>query len=432
MSSDLAIRLRQVSKSYPLYDRPSQKLAELLTLRRRRFHREFWALRNIDLEVPSQTTLGIVGPNGSGKSTLLQIVAGILQQSEGDCVVEGNVAALLELGAGFNPEFTGRENVFMNGAINGIRKQEMEERFDDIVDFAEIGPFIDRPVKTYSSGMFVRLAFAVAIHVDPDILLVDEALSVGDLIFQHRCINRIRQMKRDGKTILFVTHDLQALAQFCDRAILLDEGELKQDGTPEKVIHAYHALIFDRERKRAGQGEDRISLDEDQALPIIRTVPYVHNRFGEGNAEIIGVILHTPDGRVVSDVRSGEQLNLLVTVRFRTGTNNPIIGVTFRDRMGMEVCATNTSYEGISLPSVAPGEIVTVGFDWTVPNLRPGSYSISPGAARGNIWEHTVEDWIDNAYIFNVVDTGLVYGLMRVHFDVRYRRFLAEVGEPDR
>lgn len=432
MSSNPAIRLRQVSKSYPLYDRPSQKLAELLTLRRRRFHREFWALRNIDLEVPTRTTLGIVGPNGSGKSTLLQIVAGILRQSQGDCVVEGNVAALLELGAGFNPEFTGRENVFMTGAISGIRKREMEERFDDIVDFAEIGEFIDRPVKTYSSGMFVRLAFAVAIHVDPDILLVDEALAVGDLIFQHRCINRIRQMKRDGKTILFVTHDLQALAQFCDRAVLLDEGELKLDGTPEEVIHAYHALIFDRERKRAGQGEDWISLDEDQALPIIRTVPYVHNRFGEGNAEIIGVILHTPDGRVVSEVRSGEQLNLLVTVRFRTETSNPIIGITVRDRMGMEVCASNTSYEGISLPSVGSGEIVTVGFDWTVPNLRPGSYSISPAAARGNIWEHTVEDWIDNAYIFNIVDTGLVYGLMRVHFDVRYRRFAAGEGAPGR
>ncbi|MEJ2146223.1 MAG: ABC transporter ATP-binding protein [Acidobacteriota bacterium] len=243
MSSSPAIRLWKVSKKYPIYDTPSQKLAEMLTLRRRSFHREFWALEEIDLEVEKGTTLGIIGQNGSGKSTLLQIIAGILRQSRGECVVDGSVAALLELGAGFNPEFSGRENVFMNGAINGIPQEVMRERFDDILAFAEIGEFIDQPVKTYSSGMFVRLAFAVAIHVDPDILLVDEALAVGDMIFQHRCINRIRRLKREGKTILFVTHDLQAVSQFCDRAILLDQGKKRVDSSPEEVVHAYHALV---------------------------------------------------------------------------------------------------------------------------------------------------------------------------------------------
>jgi lipopolysaccharide transport system ATP-binding protein len=423
MSSSPAIRLWKVSKKYPIYDTPSQKLAEMLTLRRRSFHREFWALEEIDLEVEKGTTLGIIGQNGSGKSTLLQIIAGILRQSRGECVVDGSVAALLELGAGFNPEFSGRENVFMNGAINGIPQEVMRERFDDILAFAEIGEFIDQPVKTYSSGMFVRLAFAVAIHVDPDILLVDEALAVGDMIFQHRCINRIRRLKREGKTILFVTHDLQAVSQFCDRAILLDQGKKRVDSSPEEVVHAYHALVFEREQRQEGSSDAWIAVQEDGALPIVRSIPYVHDRYGEGGAEIIGIIINSPEGRVATDLRAGEQLQVLVSVQFKKPTEHPIVGITIRDRMGQEICATNSAFEGLNLPAAGAGEIMTVGFSWTVPPLRPGSYSISPAVARGNIWEHQIEDWIDNAYIVNIVETGLVYGLMKVPFGVSFRRF---------
>jgi lipopolysaccharide transport system ATP-binding protein len=423
MSSSPAIRLWKVSKKYPIYDTPSQKLAEMLTLRRRSFHREFWALEEIDLEVEKGTTLGIIGQNGSGKSTLLQIIAGILRQSRGECVVDGSVAALLELGAGFNPEFSGRENVFMNGAINGIPQEVMRERFDDILAFAEIGEFIDQPVKTYSSGMFVRLAFAVAIHVDPDILLVDEALAVGDMIFQHRCINRIRRLKREGKTILFVTHDLQAVSQFCDRAILLDQGKKRVDSSPEEVVHAYHALVFEREQRQEGSSDAWIAVQEDGALPIVRSIPYVHDRYGEGGAEIIGIIINSPEGRVATDLRAGEQLQVLVSVQFKKPTEHPIVGITIRDRMGQEICATNSAFEGLNLPAAEAGEIMTVGFSWTVPPLRPGSYSISPAVARGNIWEHQIEDWIDNAYIVNIVETGLVYGLMKVPFGVSFRRF---------
>ncbi|UCF35985.1 MAG: ABC transporter ATP-binding protein, partial [Acidobacteriota bacterium] len=388
MSSDWrrgeeVIHLEHLSKKYPIYDKPSSKLWEMLTLRKKRFHREFWALRDIDLNVERGTTLGIVGPNGSGKSTLLQIVAGIMTQTRGDCFVEGKVAALLELGAGFNPEFTGRENVFMSGAIGGLTQREVEERFDEILEFAEIGEFIDQPVKTYSSGMFVRLAFAVAIHVEPDILLVDEALAVGDLIFQHRCINRIRRLKKEGKTILFVTHDLQALAQFCDRAILLDQGRKLADGIPDEVIHRYQSLIFERERKASGEGEGWVAVEEDHSLPRVRTIPYVHNRFGDGGAEILGIIVYRGDGQVVNEVAAGEELQLLVCTRFNRPIESPIIGVTIRDRMGMEVTATNTSYEGKTLPAVEKGELVTVRFSWSVPQLRSGSYSISPAVASG-------------------------------------------------
>jgi ABC-type polysaccharide/polyol phosphate transport system ATPase subunit len=417
------ISLKNVSKKYPIYDRPSQKFWELLSFKHLQLHREFWALREIDLEVERGSTLGIIGPNGSGKSTLLQIVARILRQTRGECQVKGNVAALLELGTGFNPEFTGRQNVFLSGAINGLSKSEIAERFEDIVEFAEIGEFIEQPVKSYSSGMFVRLAFAVAIHVDPDILLVDEALAVGDLIFQHRCINRIRRMRREGKTILFVTHDLQALTQFCDRAILLDQGRKLEDSTPEIVIQKYQALIFERERRRSGAGDDWIELAEDDSLSLVETIPYIHNRYGEGGAEILGIILLTQNGRVVNEVKAGENLKLLVSVHFKADIDYPIVGVTIRDRMGQEITATNTSYEGLNLPPAKAGDRLTAGFSLSIPELRPGSYSISPAVASGNIWEHQVEDWIDNAYIFNLADCGLVYGLMKWSFEAAYRRF---------
>ncbi len=411
--SELALHLDGLSKKYPIYARPGLKLWELISLGRKRFHREFWALKDICLQVDSGSTVAIIGQNGSGKSTLLQIVAGILRPTAGQCRVQGRVSALLELGAGFNPEFTGRENVFMNGAILGLSRHEITHRLPSILEFAEIGEFIDRPVKTYSSGMFMRLAFAVAIHVEPDILLVDEALSVGDLIFQHRCINRIRRLSQLGKTVLFVTHDLQAVTQFCDRAILLDEGRKLEDGEPEKVVRRYRALIFERERKTIGVGKDRVELEQDGSLPVVDAIPYIHHRYGEGGAEIMGILLHSMDGLVLNEVEAGQEVRLLISARFHRSMEHPIIGFTVRDRLGVEVTSSNTSYEGLDLPPVRAGNVISAGFRIRIPALRPGSYSISPAIAQGNIWEHTIEDWIDNAYIINILDRGLVYGLMR-------------------
>ncbi len=412
-TAELAIYLKHISKKYPIYDRPSQKLFELLTLRRKQFHHEFWALRDVDLEVSKGITLGIVGQNGSGKSTLLQIVAGILRQTKGECLVSGNVSALLELGSGFNPEFTGRENVFMNGAILGLTHRQIEERIDQILDFSEIGDFIDQPVKTYSSGMFVRLAFSVAIHTDPDILLVDEALAVGDLIFQHRCINRIRRLREEKKTILFVTHDLQAVTRLCERAILMDHGKKLEDGTPDEVVQRYQALLLEREQKTAGQGEIWAGAGQDKTLGAVNTIPCIHHRYGKGGAEVLGIILHSAEGRVLNQVRAGEQVQLVISVRFRRDIEHPIIGFTVRDRLGVEMTASNTTYEGLNLPPAKTGDLFTAGFRFRVPELCPGSYSISPAIAQGNILEHTIEDWVDNAYIVDVAETGLVYGVMR-------------------
>jgi lipopolysaccharide transport system ATP-binding protein len=416
---DLAIQLRQLSKKYPIYDSPSQKVMEWLTFGRRRFHREFWALQDIELDVVKGTTLGIIGQNGAGKSTLLQLIAGILQQTRGDCHVEGTVSSLLELGAGFNPEFTGRENVFMNGAIMGLTRRQMEQRIPEILAFAEVGDFIEQPVKTYSSGMFMRLAFSVAIHVDPDILLVDEALAVGDLIFQHRCISRIRRLRAAGKTILFVTHDPQALARFCDRAILLDFGRKIEDGAPEKVAQRYQDLIFQRERREAGEG-DLWNAAPDNSLPLVNTIPCIHHRYGRKGAQIIGVILHSGDGRVINEVRAGEEVQLVISARFLQDLDHPIIGFTVRDTLGVEITSSNSSYAGLQLPPGKAGQVFTTGFRFRPPQIRPGSYSISPAIASGNIWEHTIEDWIDNAYIFTLADTGLVYGQMKWDVEARY------------
>ncbi len=430
MSSEIpeapVIRLRKLSKKYPIYRKPSHKLLELLTLRRKRFHEEFWALRDLDLEVEAGVTLGVVGQNGSGKSTLLQILAGILQPSRGECLVRGKAAALLELGAGFNPEFSGRDNVFMNGAILGFPPEFIERQLESILAFAEIGDFIDQPVKTYSSGMFMRLAFSVAIHVDPDILLVDEALAVGDLVFQHRCTQRMRQLRKQGTTIVFVTHDLEAVTRFCDRAILLDRGRKLEDDTPEKVVLRYRALVFERERRAAGDREALAAPPTEDYLPLVKTIPYIHNRYGEGNAKILGIILLGSGGEVLNTVAANQDVELLVSVEFLHEVKDPIVGFTLRDKLGTDISSSNTSYEEVFLPDAPAGTIYTVAFSWKVPPLRPGSYSLSPAVARGSIWDHKIEDWIDNAYIFDIPDQGLVYGQLRLPARARFTSMRSE------
>lgn len=417
MSSDLpAIRLRHLSKKYRIYDRPSARLREMLWPGRRR-HREFWALRDISLEVRRGATLGIIGANGSGKSTLLQIIAGILLHTEGDLWVSGKVAPLLELGAGFNPEFTGRENVYLNGAVLGLTKAEIDDRFESIKRFAEIGDFLEQPVKTYSSGMFMRLAFAVAIHVDPDILLVDEALAVGDMVFQHRCIHRIGQLRDAGKTILFVSHDLQAVVKFCDDAVLLDGGRLLASGKPDLVVQKYHALILERERSSKQFVADALpdAAAEDASIQPVTTIPNIDHRFGNGQAEVLGILLLGPDGSVTASLRAGEQARIRVSAKFKAEVASPIVGFTLRDRLGVEITSSNTAYEGIRLPPARDGDVMTVDFHISVPEIRPGSYSLSPAVAGGSVWVHDIADWIDNAYVFDIENTGLVYGMLKIN-----------------
>jgi lipopolysaccharide transport system ATP-binding protein len=418
------IQVRHLSKKYKIYHRPSDKLREVLRLTKGARHKEFWALRDISFEVNRGQTLGIIGQNGSGKSTLLQILAGIMRQTEGDCYVTGKVSALLELGSGFNPEFTGRENVFMNGAILGVDKRQMQERFETIAAFAEIGSFMEQPVKTYSSGMFMRLAFAVAVNVDPEILLVDEALAVGDLIFQHRCMLRMNQLRASGKTTVLVTHDLTAITKFCDRALLLDGGRLIEDGSPEMVVNKYRALIFERERRYGQPGGEESpasagAIVPSKEMPVVRTIPNIDHRFGNGKAKVIGVELLDASGCPTAEIFGGRSAMLRISVEFLEDVERPILGYTLRDRLGVEISACNTTYVGTILPAARKGLIYTSDFEIRMPYMAPGSYSFSPAVAEGDVLCHDMCDWIDNALVFSLRLDQMIYGMLKLDVDVR-------------
>jgi ABC-type polysaccharide/polyol phosphate transport system ATPase subunit len=420
-----AIQVHHLSKRYRIYDSRWQKLRDALGWGAKKYHREFWALDDITFDLEPGQTLGIIGQNGSGKSTLLQILAGIMFQTKGECVVNGKISALLELGSGFNPEFTGRENVFMNGAILGLDWRQMEKRFDAVTTFAEIGSFIDQPVKTYSSGMFMRLAFAVAVNVDPDILLVDEALAVGDLIFQHRCMHRMNSLRNSGKTIVLVTHDLDAITKFCDRALLLDAGHILEDGKAEIVVQKYRALIFERERRHGnfengGKAVNNSAIySSPDEMPIARTIPNVDHRFGNTEATVLGVELLDDSGNSTREVFGGQKAIIRISVQCNRDIDTPIIGFTLRDRMGIEISASNTSFIERYLPPAREGQIMTSDFQINFPLLAAGSYSISPAVAKGSILMHDMCDWIDNALVFTIRTQELVYGIVRMEMDAR-------------
>ncbi len=420
-----AITVQHLSKSYRIYSRPWDKLREAIGMGSGKLHKDFWALDDISFELEPGHTLGIIGQNGSGKSTLLQILAGIMTQTRGDRFVEGKISALLELGAGFNPEFTGRENVFMNGAILGMDSRQMAKRFDAIAAFAEIGSFMDQPVKTYSSGMFMRLAFSVAVNVDPDILLVDEALAVGDLIFQHRCMHRMNHLRNSGKTIVLVTHDLDAVTKFCDCAILLDQGRLLEQGKPDRVVLKYRAMTLEREKSYAGFDGASASpgaanfFKSASEMPVARTISNIDQRFGNGEAVLLGVELLDARGNSMAEAAGGEKVTIRVSAQFKQDIEQPILGYTLRDRLGVEMSGCNTSYAGQPLPCARKDQIITSDFSLSLPHLAPGSYSISPAVAKGSVLHHEMCDWIDNALVFALRSQSLVYGIMRMEVEVQ-------------
>jgi len=422
-----AVNVEKISKNYRIYSKPSDRLKELL-LPRRQFHRDFWALRDVSFGVKYGSTCGVIGENGSGKSTLLQIVAGTLQATEGTVRLSGRVAALLELGAGFNPEFTGRDNVFLNAAIMGLSQQEIGERLPDIERFAEIGSFIEQPVKTYSSGMYVRLAFAVSIHVDPEILLVDESLSVGDVYFQQRCMRRIRQMKDDGKTILFVSHDMAAVKNLCDTALWLEHGRIVASGPPDEVVSRYLAAMTLRRDPylqetplRTESSVQSPDIPDVESEPVAHSIPNVDHRWGNGQAEILGVQLLDPQGRICESVDHGESLSLRVSARFNEAVGRPILGFVMRNRLGEDIAGINTSAEGIVLPAAFPTQVYSVDFHLQLPLLQPGNYFFSVAVADGTHEDYVVCDWVENAITLGVKKRHLVYGYMKIDCRIEVR-----------
>lgn len=415
----VALSVRNVSKQYRIYERPADRLKETLTRGRVKRHREFWALRDISFELEKGTTTGIIGPNGCGKSTLLQIIAGTLDPTHGTVHHEGRLAALLELGSGFNPEFTGVENALMNAALMGFSRSESEALLPEIERFAEVGPFFHQPVKTYSSGMYVRLAFAVAVCSTPQILLVDEALAVGDAVFQHRCVRRIREMQETGATILFVSHDPSAIRALCSRAVLLQAGRMEAIGKPTDVLSRYQKLIMAREdayrsseEEARGSGEEAATIDEESAAPLRYTY-----RHGDRSAEIFLVELLDASRRPAEMVESGEAVSLRVRLRFDTDEEAPVCGFLLRNRHGIHLYGTNTDLQQASLGPVRRGEIyeITFAFDcW----LAPDTYSVTVAAHSSNGISF---DWLDGVLFFRVVSATMMEGVANLNATARAR-----------
>jgi ABC-type polysaccharide/polyol phosphate transport system ATPase subunit len=416
-----AIEFSRVSKSYPIYASPQLRLKELATLNRRSFHTDYWALRDVSFEVGRGETFCIVGENGCGKSTLLQICAGILQPTEGQVTVNGRVAALLELGAGFNPEFTGRDNVLLNGAIVGFSQKEMEARFREIEDFAEIGEFIDRPVKTYSSGMMVRLAFSVAIHVDPEILLVDEALAVGDVYFRQRCVRKVQELRGRGITILFVSHATGDVKELGDRAMWLQHGRVMEIGKTDLVVSKYLAAMQEKD------SEYRIHSADDHNRPptplqgpaeVVEGIPNIDHRFGDRRAEVLGIAVMDTEGRRLSALVGNSTIVVRISVKAKSNIERPIVGFMFRNHLGADFAGTNTAREGYDLPPLLIGEVCTVDFYIDLPVLYASLFSFSPAVADGTLMYYTTCDWIDNALVLPMEKSDApIYG--QLHFPCR-------------
>jgi len=440
-----ALRVEGVSKQYRIYDRPSDRLLEALSRGRLKRHREFWALRDVSFEVERGTTVGIIGPNGCGKSTLLQIIAGTLDPTHGQVWREGRVAALLELGAGFNPEFTGIENVFMSAALMGFSRRETEALLPSIERFAEIGDFIHQPVKTYSSGMYVRLAFAVAVSVDPELLLVDEALAVGDAIFQHRCMRRIRQMQERGTTILFVSHDMSAVRAICSKVIFMNDGRIENYSSATEAIGRYQKLVMEQQKIYEIPGylmnkEDNCREFEIALRPgaIRQQKAPPHNgsegqlvsakvesiklnygyRHGDGRAEILRASLTDLSGQVVRTVETGAPVKAYMKVLFHQNVHHPVFGFLIRNKHGVHAYGLNSEQREIRLGIVSQGEVVEVEFDFEC-WLSADAYSVSFAVHSDNGISY---DWLDDVFFFNVTSDRYIEGIANLNARVNIQR----------
>lgn len=434
MAEEIAISLKNVSKCFKRYARPVDRLKELL-LPGKSYAQEFWALRDINLDICKGETFGIIGQNGSGKSTLLQIIARTLTPTTGQVLVNGRVSALLELGSGFNPEFTGRQNVFFNGRILGLTQEEIENKFDDIAAFADIGDFIDQPVKTYSSGMFVRLAFAVAVNVEPEILIVDEALAVGDIFFQYKCMNEIKKLKDIGATILFVSHDNTAINILCKRSAWLLHGKSIEVGLSKEVINKYIAHLSiptdhtnETPEAEIKNNEPSIESQENKLVKIVTNFQNTNQRMGNQKCQIIGACIFDNKNQPVKVLKPKEKFALRISVQGNEFIQNPLVGFNMADRIGNHIIETNTDHEGIHLPFCDQETVLTVEFKFEMPPLAAGYYSFSIDVNNGDESSHELCDWIVDAIIIEVIKNNKNYGLVDACTDVKFNieeRYLA-------
>ena len=440
MSSDVAIKVENLSKCYAIYERPQDRLKQmvvgkansLLGRTRKQYYREFWAVKDVSFEVRKGQTVGIIGRNGSGKSTLLQMICGTLNPTGGNVTTHGRVAALLELGSGFNPEFTGRENVFLNASVLGLSHEETQARFDDIAAFADIGEFIDQPVKTYSSGMMVRLAFGVIAHVDADILVIDEALAVGDAFFTQKCMRFLRNFMKTN-TVLFVSHDTASVKALCSEAIWLEKGEVLESGLPKDVTNLYLQAFYESQQgkgtkttiKQAYQSRDprtrkdqrRDLLNQDNLrneLQIFDFDPEAAS-FGSSGATITNVTLEDTDRNPLSWVVGGEEVRLCITAMANQPLESPIIGFYIKDKLGQFLFGDNTYITTFSQPVQTDAQQSLVAeFDFVMPRLSKGDYSIGAAIADGTQDIHEQHHWIHDAVVFKSESGSLSGGLIGI------------------
>ena len=390
--TDVAISVNHVSKVYKLYDNPMDRLKESLGLSRKKKYKEHYALNGISFEIKKGETVGIIGTNGSGKSTILKIITGVLNPTSGSVQVDGRISALLELGAGFNMEYTGLENVYLNGTMLGFSKEEIDARLQEILDFADIGEFIHQPVKTYSSGMFVRLAFAVAINIDPEILIVDEALSVGDIFFQSKCFRKFEEFKERGKTILLVSHDLSSISKYCDRVILLNKGNKVSEGSPKVVVDEYKKILAnksegvetetkeeaidtpDQEVQNEQNGKFSIKNNWSKSFPL--NPEFIE--YGTGKAEILDFLIRDCNGNITNLIEKDTEFEIEMKVKFHDVVSEPIFAYTIKDIRGTDLTGTNTMYENAPVREMHKDDVQEVGFRQKM-TLQGGEYMLSLG-----------------------------------------------------
>ena len=427
MSSDFAIKVENLSKCYHIYDKPQDRLWQMLTRGRKQFYKEFWALKDVSFEVKKGETFGIVGRNGSGKSTLLQMICGTLNPTSGTIQTNGRIAALLELGSGFNPEFTGRENVYMNATVLGLTKKEIDERFDKIIEFADIGDFIEQPIKTYSSGMVVRLAFAVIAHVDADILVIDEALAVGDAVFTQKCMRFLRSFMRKG-TVLFVSHDVNSVLNLCDKAIWLNHGLIQQMGKTKEVIESYIQLIsqeiYGNEvtlKKISGKNSNESVSNEKDFIDEGTSASFFaqlneSSGWQTGRAEILSVKLFDKDDSITSILHGGELVKLEIIAKAKDSISSPILGWFVKDKLGQSLFGEHTfSYMKTPIELNTNDKLRSV-FQFNLPLLPNGDYTITVSIAEGTPFDHIQHHWLHDALVIKVTSDKLRYGLVGIPF----------------
>ena len=450
MDKSLAISVQEVTKVYKLYDRPIDRLKESMSLTHKSYHKDFFALDKLSFDVKKGETVGIIGTNGSGKSTILKIITGVLSPTTGTVEVDGNISALLELGAGFNSDYTGIENIYMNGTMMGFTREQMDAKMQDILDFADIGDFVNQPVKTYSSGMFVRLAFALAINVEPEILIVDEALSVGDVFFQAKCYRRMEEMMKNGTTILMVSHDMGSIIKYCQKVVLLNRGKFVAQGPAGKMVDLYkkilanqmddldEALAAEQERLTGGPGiaeagkdgaaghpgsagadagnagitaaGDRGGIPADRLMKSRMTLNPQVQEYGDGRAEFLDLGTIDHNGNVTNLLLKGEMFTIREIIRFHAPLEMPIFTYTIRDRKGTDLSGTNTMFEGCDVRPVQPGDTYQVEFKQKM-TLQGGEYLLSMSCTGYENGEHVVYHRLYNVAGITVISNKNTVGV---------------------